>query len=261
MTPSNSQSSTNIGVLLLFVCLLLVATTATGVLVTWLPMLTDETGGDQQQNGESFQVVGISEGTIENQSEIPARIGDAGENSSLTYELRVELKAASEDVDLDLRDLDVSITGDAGSIELEHASEGVGDDGLDTEGTTAGRAVRRGVYFIRPVSVTDPDPVLSDASDRYELLIPTGVLIDEQGAVMADPKVTNADGEFVRLGRTYEPADGLTVAIPSVLDSGEGYDNTRIRPPSEGDTLTLTVAAESGREHTVEFQAGAEDEE
>lgn len=236
--------------LVLLVSVVIVAATTFGVLITTVVQLQAENSEPEDSElivtGQSLTI------NDPNASGVSVSDGIDDEGTPVAYELRLELQSTPDSSVIDLTELQISLrSGNTGSY--QHLSQHTEDGELIPEGEVNGTAVARGVYFIRPTSAAELNGSLAPG-ESYELIIPIGVAIDDDGSLWRSPSTPdrvaapNQNNNKTRFRRD----------IADTLDSGEMIDNSGLGLLEPGDELSLTVATAEGATRTIDLQVPAQ---
>jgi len=184
---TNDRGQVGIGTLIVFIALVLVAAIAAGVLINTAGFLQTQA----EQTGED------SSDQVANNINIIGEVGIVGEDDIEAARLTVQRSPGSDDVDL--TELSIQYVGDNGFGNYIHTSEG--EDG-DNE------------YLVEEITAESDDAVMTDDSDRYQIVIP---FQDDDG------DMENLDAQDVD-DDTEHSADGpsdANVEINENLDTGD----------------------------------------
>jgi len=184
----DSRGQVGIGTLIVFIAMVLVAAIAAGVLISTAGMLqtqAEDTGTQStQQVADAVMVI--------------TEAGEVGPDDDI-HEVRLGVQPAAGADEVNLAGLTAQFIGDSNFEQIT-----IGDD---EEGATAGGDTDpdnvqlnddpRASFLVQPVSAeTDDDVVMTDGSDRYELVIPLDFTADGFGL---DPDERSVDVDLTDL--------------------------------------------------------------
>jgi flagellin FlaB len=197
-TINKNRGQVGIGTLIVFIAMVLVAAIAAGVLINtagFLQTQAQDTGEEStEQVADSLNVI-TQTGTVNYEDNI--------------NEIRVGVQPASGADDLNLAELTVQYVSDD-----EFANLVVGDDTQNSDGSSQATGdtnpnniylttESQATYRISQITAENPgDVVMTDSSDRYELVIPLGVTADSWSdsttevsttATISSPPLTTGD--------------------------------------------------------------------
>jgi flagellin FlaB len=211
INDEEARGQVGIGTLIVFIAMVLVAAIAAGVLINtagFLQTQAEETGQDStDQVANNINVIG----TI---GEIDSLADDDG-NIDL---VRLTVQRSAGSGDIDLSGLSIQYVGPDSFANLVHTSQDE-DDASDPDTPT---------YGVEAVTAsTSSDPVMTKASDRYQIVIP------------------------LQAGTT---SNGVTIGLPddqTIDNSG----STGLKDLDESQSVELTITTESGAQRYVTLQA------
>jgi len=241
MTTDTTYCKTEFRSLALLLALVLVVAVGFGVLVNTIAVLQDQ--NHAETDNTDVEIVDATV-TVNDPSAETVEVSDdigSDDGNPVVFELRLEVESVLEESDVDLADLTVVYETGGGFGNLTHLSEHVVDGDFAPDGDVGNTAVARDVFFVQPVTVDDVDTVMTDG-DRYELVIPTGVFIDHEGAIRQDP---------AHQARVAEPTNDygdpdVAANLTAVLAPDEGIDNSGLRLLEAGSQVTIKIHSSDG---------------
>lgn len=252
---SGDRGQVGIGTLIVFIAMVLVAAIAAGVLIDTAGLLqtqAEDTGTDStEQVANNVNVVG----TVANVND-PVLVNDSASNPPVSaygdedlpevYQLRLTVQKSPGAADVDLSGLSIQYVGEESFANLVHTSSQWDDSG-QLEGDAYENA-----YLLQPVTAaTEDDTVMTDRSDRYEVIIPTGVYWNSSEGVLvnsSDPIDGTNDVGLVAT-ETYGDDSDIDAEL-----SGEDVDNLDLKRLGETDSAELTITTSSGSQRYVNLQ-------
>ncbi|MFW5924221.1 MAG: archaellin/type IV pilin N-terminal domain-containing protein [archaeon] len=262
ITDEDERGQVGIGTLIVFIAMVLVAAIAAGVLINtagFLQTQAEDTGTDStDQVANNINVIGAvadvndpaavndSTDTGEDYEVLDSAYNDS--NNPDAYEVRLTVQKSPGAADVDLSGLTVQYVGSDSFDNLVHASTQLNESD-EPEG-----GAYQGAYLVQAVTAeTEDDTVMTASSDRYEIVIPTGVYWDHdidnvsQGGLLTADNST--DGGDLVATETYANEDDIDVDL-----SENDLDNTNLERLSESSNLELTITTESGSQRYVNLQ-------
>jgi flagellin FlaB len=206
--PTNDdddRGQVGIGTLIVFIAMVLVAAIAAGVLIN--------TAGFLQTQAENTGTESTEQ--VSNNINVLSAVGQVGPNSSEVNETRLAVAPAAGSEAVNLEEVTIQYVADNEFANLVHNNSAqTGDYGFTTEAITA---------------EDRSDNVMTDSSDRYEIIVPLGSDIANSDANNSDLAVLE-EGGSAEMTITTDAGAQLTATI-QVPDSLAGKD--------VGDTVTL----------------------
>jgi len=190
-----SRGQVGIGTLIVFIAMVLVAAIAAGVLINtagFLQTQAEDTGTEStQQVADAINVI--------------TEVGEVSPNDEI-HEVRLGVQPAAGADDINLAGLTMQFLSDDSFEELT-----IGDDGDEQAGGDSSpddislTEENEGSFLVSPVTAEDDDDVvMTDGSDRYELVIPLDLTADDFEFADNDTTLTEGD-EDVNVSDTLTP--------------------------------------------------------
>ena len=223
---TDDRGQVGIGTLIVFIALVLVAAIAAGVLINtagFLQTQAEQTGEDSSdQVANNINVIG-EVGVVSS--------ADNGEINQSRF--TVQRSPGSDNVDL--TELSIQYVGDNGFENLVH-NESTADD--DTETAT---------YGVEIITAESQDAVLTDDSDRYQIVVPFNGSFDNPEVLVDDASGDETDDEGGELVLNSGDLDALETGQEAELEittADRATRNAFIQAPDtldveDGDTVTL----------------------
>ena len=246
----NDRGQVGIGTLIVFIALVLVAAIAAGVLINtagFLQTQAEQTGEDSSdQVSNNINVIGQT-GEVDN-----ATNGEINRS-------RLIVQRAPGSSDVDLTELSIQYVGDNGFENLIHPTAEIGDEDNPSYGDTIldNESAYYGVEVV--TADTDTDAVMTDDSDRYQIVIPFNSSVNSDWNSSGADRVMVNDPGIIDSFSGSSLASDAEVAITSgsldFLETGQQAEltlttadratrNAFIQAPDtldveDGDTITL----------------------
>jgi len=209
------RGQVGIGVLIVFIAMVLVAAIAAGVLINtagFLQTQAEDTGTESTQQ-------------VANSLNVITEVGEVGDNNISEVRLGVQPAAGADDINL--AGLTIQFLADGSYAELTIGEDNESEHNV-TEGDTHPDNIRlvdsEPMFNVTAmIAETDEDIVMTDAGDRYELIIP----LDNETQGDLEPL---EEGDEAQVTITTD-AGSQTVAFLQTPDSLIG--------PEEGDVVDL----------------------
>jgi len=199
----DSRGQVGIGTLIVFIAMVLVAAIAAGVLINTAGVLqtqAEETGTEStQQVADAVMVI--------------TEAGEVGPNDDIN-EVTIGLQPAAGADEVNLAGLTIQFIGEEN---FEQLTIGEDSDGVTASGDTDPDEIEltddpQASFLIEPVSAeTDDDVVMTDGSDRYELIVPLDFSADGFGLSAEDDQ-----------SESFEFPDGIEPGELLEADSTDG---------------------------------------
>ncbi|MFW5924222.1 MAG: archaellin/type IV pilin N-terminal domain-containing protein [archaeon] len=252
ITDEDERGQVGIGTLIVFIAMVLVAAIAAGVLINtagFLQTQAEDTGTDStDQVANNINVIGA----VANVND-PVAVNDSDYNSSYedsdnpeAYQMSLTVQKSPGAADVDLAGLSIQYVGSDSFNNLVHTTAQLNESDEPEGGEF------EGVYLVRSVTAeTEDDTVMTASSDRYEIVIPTGVywnhtLTDhsEDGAMVND-----SSEDYLVSTEEFDSDSDIDVDLTDYH-----LDNTNLETLSESDNIELTITTESGSQRYVNLQ-------
>ena len=222
---TDDRGQVGIGTLIVFIALVLVAAIAAGVLINTAGFLQTQA----EQTGEE------SSAQVANNVNIIGEVGvvsDATAGEINQTKLTVQRSPGSDNVDL--TELSIQYVGDNGFENLIHnSSSGPSDT------TTA-------TYGVEVITAsTDTDAVMTDDSDRYQIVIPFDGSFSSSEVTVTDASTEEEDNNDITLNSgSLSPLNAGGEAELEITTSDRATRNAFIQAPDtldvdDGDTIGL----------------------
>jgi len=253
INDEDRRGQVGIGTLIVFIAMVLVAAIAAGVLINtagFLQTQAEETGQDStDQVANNINVIGT--------------VGSVNADPKVD-EIRLTAQKSAGSGDIDLSGLSIQYVGPSSFSNLVHHSDFQG------ESTESSAPTSQTGYLIDAVTAETPgDNVMTDAGDRYEIIVPLNyeptsdttrsISTQTDGDDVADTLVY--DGEYSEeLKRTLPivTADGST-NNPNEVSQGDefvevsniNWNNNDLSLLEESANVEITITTESGSQRYV----------
>ncbi|GAA0274520.1 archaellin/type IV pilin N-terminal domain-containing protein [Halobacterium noricense] len=239
INDEEARGQVGIGTLIVFIAMVLVAAIAAGVLINTAGVLqtqAEDTGQDStDQVANNLNVIG-SVGEVNDPNELT---NVAAGNQSI-YEIRLTAQKSPGAGDIDLAGLSVQYVGPNGFGNLVHISE---------KNQSAGNVSN--AYFVQAITAeTEEDTVMTSESDRYEIVIPTGVVLNNTDGSSDATVNKSVDGDTLAQ-KTYGENADIEVDLNS---QSYNVDNTKLDLLQESDRVELTITTDSGSQRYVNLR-------
>ena len=211
---ADDRGQVGIGTLIVFIAMVLVAAIAAGVLIN--------TAGFLQTQAENTGTESTEQ--VSNNINVLSAVGDVASDNSSIDEVRLSVAPAAGSDALNLEEVTMQFVSDDGYANLVH--------------NNSAQVASDTVFYTEAISAEDrTDNVMTDSSDRYEIIVPLNKSLDSGNVTTRNSTADgNADigplteGEEVELTITTD-AGAQVVATVQVPDS--------LAAESEDDTVTL----------------------
>jgi flagellin FlaB len=257
----DERGQVGIGTLIVFIAMVLVAAIAAGVLINtagFLQTQAEETGqdstdqvsnninvigtvgdvGDQNYDGKVIQNPDSGAAVVDYSSFAP--YGSEGDDERI-HTLKLTVQKSPGAGDIDLSELSIQYVAPESFANLVHVRDAAPAEITDDSGksiTSNGESA----YFVDTITASTTDTVMTQAGDRYQIIIPLQTAFDEDG-LSGDP-ASAADGNDY--GRE------ITAEVSGEGDVGDtGYDNSGLSLLDESDSVELTITTASGSQRFV----------
>ncbi|UWG48026.1 Archaeal flagellin [Halanaeroarchaeum sp. HSR-CO] len=242
ITDEDERGQVGIGTLIVFIAMVLVAAIAAGVLINtagFLQTQAEDTGTDStDQVANNINVIGavgeVNEPNVSSAEDI---------NRTVVYEMRLTVQKSPGAADVDLSGLSIQYVGPNGFGNLVHVSQGEEAEN------------RTNAYFVNAVTAeTEEDTVMTQKSDRYEIIIPTGTYLNNTGGD-SHVEVLNASVDSGNAVNVTDETYGSEADIEENLQSlSYNVDNTELDLLTESDNVELTITTSSGSQRYVNLK-------
>ncbi|MGM0398663.1 MAG: hypothetical protein ACQEQY_06670, partial [Halobacteriota archaeon] len=167
------------------------------------------------------------------------------------YQMRITVQKSPGAADVDLSGLSIQYVGENSFSNIVHATAQHNDDGELDSGENY-----TNVYLIQPVTAeTEDDTVMTSTSDRYDIVIPTGVAFNNSTTPDSLNNSTNWGGESYEVANEpFEPDSDVDINLVDGDEEDETLDNTDLNTLKEGDAVELTITTDSGSQRYVNLQ-------
>jgi flagellin FlaB len=261
------RSQVGIGTLVVFIALVLVASIAAGVLINTAGFLQTQSEKTGQQStaqvANGITVVGETGGVANVTTEYDSGTGSVVQSQNFICEIQLTVQKSPGSGNLNLTEMSIQYLSSDSVGTLVHVTEADDpalDAGINLDTVTSSNAGEEG-YFVTPVvAETAEDAVLTDASDRYRIVIPVGLayLESQFNHVIGVDTSGPIDGDSLEEDAITNP-DHTTITYDDVLGepiSGElGLDNTDLGFLASGEPAQLVITTADGAQRTVRVAA------
>jgi len=195
----NERGQVGIGTLIVFIALVLVAAIAAGVLINTAGFLQTQA----EQTGED------SSSQVANNINVIGEVGDVNSDASGVNVTRLTVQRSPGSDNVDLTELSIQYVGDNGFANLIHASKV--ENVSSTEPTD-------NLYFLEVITAaSETDGVMTDDSDRYQIVIPFDGANPQEDSYGDDPAIddslqTNDKNSLADIGTGEEAELEITTA-------------------------------------------------
>jgi len=246
----DTRGQVGIGTLIVFIAMVLVAAIAAGVLINtagFLQTQAEDTGTEStQQVADAINVI--------------TEVGEVSDRDTI-HEVRLGVQPAAGADDINLAGLTIQYLSDESFEELT-----VGNADEDTEGDQAQgdtnpdelvltESEDDSSFLVDPITAEDDnDLVMTDGSDRYEIVIPLQVTADSWGVT---------DDDFTRSVWVNDTEDGDEFEEGDNLETGDELFNETFleddeNPISEVTEVTLNTTEDDELDATEDFRPNAD---
>lgn len=270
-TAWSDRGQTGIETLAVFVAMVFVAAITATLLINTAGFFqgeSDETGEDTAATvANNLVVVGESGDVATITTEYNSTAGEVQQTGHFVYEISLMLQPSPGAGPINTTGFSIQYVGDSGYGTLVHASEADEPVLNASETVTAVTDSDRGEegYVVTAVTAeTTDDAVMTADSDRYRLVIPTGIayLENETSSVIGfDPSGRAAEDNLPDGGDIVQRPDPSGISYEDVLagvdgpDDEFGLDNTELGLIAPGESTLLQLTTADGAQRPVRVTA------